>query len=106
MVSPGSFMRLLLTAKLQGFCSLVPSSLRNKLHLHFYRASQEARVIKNPPASSGDVRDVGWIPGLGRSLGEEHGSPLQYSCLESPHGQRSLAGHSPQGLKESGVGHD
>ena len=74
--------------------------------MKYTMSSQVAQVIKNPPASSGDVRDVGWIPGLGRSLGEEHGSPLQYSCLESPHGQRSLAGHSPQGRKESGVGHD
>jgi len=39
--------------------------------------------------------DLGSIPGLGRSPGEGHGNPLQYSCLESPHGQRSLAGYSP-----------
>ena len=32
--------------------------------------------------------DLGSIPGLGRSPGEGHGNPLQYSCLESPHGQR------------------
>ena len=36
--------------------------------------------------------DLGSIPGLGRSPGEGHGSPLQYSSLENPHGQRSLAG--------------
>ena len=41
------------------------------------------------------------IPASGRSPGGGHGNPLQYSCLENPHGQRSLAGHSPQGLKES-----
>ena len=41
------------------------------------------------------------IPGLGRSPGEEHGNPLQYSCLENPHAQRSLAGYSPWGRKES-----
>ena len=41
------------------------------------------------------------IPGLGRSLGGEHGNPLQYSCLESPNGQRSLVGYSPWGCKES-----
>ena len=45
--------------------------------------------------------DLGSIPGLGRSPGEEHGNPLQYSCLENPHGQRSLAGCSPWGHKES-----
>ena len=33
--------------------------------------------------------------------GEGNGNPLQYSCLENPHGQRSLAGHSPWGRKES-----
>ena len=70
MVSPGAFMRLLLTAKLQGFCSLVPSSLRHKLHLHFYRASQMALVIKNPPANSGDVRNVGSIPGFDPWVGK------------------------------------
>ena len=32
---------------------------------------------------------------------EGHGNPLQYSCLENPHGQRSLAGYSPWGHKES-----
>ena len=41
------------------------------------------------------------IPGLGRSPGGGHGNPLQDSCVESPHGQRSLAGCSPQGHKES-----
>ena len=41
-------------------------------------------MVKNLPANAGDVRDVGLIPGLGRSLGEGHGSPLQYSCLENP----------------------
>ena len=45
--------------------------------------------------------DLGLIPGLGRSPGEGHGNPLQYSCLENPHGQMSLAGYSPEGLKES-----
>ena len=43
---------------------------------------------------------VGSIPGPGRSPGEENGNPLQYSCLENPHGQRSLAGYCPWGRKE------
>ena len=47
-------------------------------------ASQVALVIKNPPANVGDLRDVSSIPGLGRSLGEKNGYPLQYSCLENP----------------------
>ena len=51
-----------------------------------------------------------WPPGLQENKfvlfraaapGEGHGNPLQYSCLENPHGQRSLAGYSPWGRKES-----
>ena len=41
------------------------------------------------------------IPGLGRSPGGGHGNPLHCSCLENPHGQRSLAGYSPWGCRES-----
>jgi len=41
-------------------------------------------MVKNPPAIAGDIRDVGLIPGSGRSPGGEHGNPLQYSCLENP----------------------
>jgi len=39
--------------------------------------------------------DLGLIPGIGRSPGGANGTPLQYSCLENPHGQRSLVGYSP-----------
>ena len=46
------------------------------------------------------VGDLGSIPGLGRSPGGGHGYPLQYSRLENPHGQKSLAGYSPWGCKE------
>ena len=41
-------------------------------------------VVKNPPANAGDMRHTGLIPGSGRSPGEGHGNPLQYSCLENP----------------------
>ena len=41
------------------------------------------KVVKNPPANAGDTRDVGLIPGLGRSPGEENGNPLHYSGLEN-----------------------
>ena len=55
-------------------------------------ASLVAQMVKNLPAM--------WetqcsIPGLGRSPGGGNGNPFQYSCLENPHGQRSLAGYSP-----------
>ena len=43
-----------------------------------------ALEVKNPPANAEDTRDTGLIPGLGRSPGGGHGSPLQYSCLENP----------------------
>jgi len=42
-----------------------------------------ALVVKNLPANAGDPRDVGSTPGLGRSLAEGHGNPVQYSCLEN-----------------------
>ena len=46
---------------------------------------------KEPTCNAGDQS---LIPGLGRSPGGGHGNPLQYSCLENPHGQRSLVGPS------------
>ena len=51
--------------------------------------------------SACNVGDLGLIYRLERSPGGGHGSPLQYSCLVNPHGQRSLVGYSPQGRKES-----
>ena len=50
--------------------------------------------------SACNARDLDLIPGLGRSPGGGNGNPLQYSCLENPHVQRSLAGYSPWGRKE------
>ena len=51
-------------------------------------ASQVALVVKNLPANAGNIRDMGFVPGLedppGRSPGGEHGNPLQHSCLENP----------------------
>ena len=38
-------------------------------------------MVKNPPASAGDLRDLGLIPGSGRSPGGGHGNPFQYSGL-------------------------
>ena len=51
--------------------------------------------------SACNVESLGSIPGLGRSPGEGHGNPLQYSRLENPHGQRSLAGYSVLGFAKS-----
>ena len=41
-------------------------------------------MVKKLPTDSGDIREAGLIPGQGRSLEEENGKPLQYSCLENP----------------------
>ena len=41
-------------------------------------------MVKDPPANTGDIRDMGLIPGLGRSPGGGHNNPPQYSCLENP----------------------
>ena len=54
-------------------------------------------MIKNLPANSGDKRDTGSIPGLGRPPGGGNGNLLQYSC----YGQGSMMGYSPWGCKES-----
>ena len=50
---------------------------------------------KNPPPNAGNIRDVDLIPGSEKSLGGGQSNPFQYSCLENPHGQRSLVGYSP-----------
>ena len=41
-------------------------------------------MVKNPLANAGDIRDVGLIPGSGRSPGGGYSNPLQNSCLENP----------------------
>ena len=61
-------------------------------------ASQVALVVKKLPASAGDIRDAGSIPGSERS-GGRNDNPFQYSCLEKPHVQRNLVGYSPLGAK-------
>ena len=52
-------------------------------------ASQVVLVIKNLPVNAGDIRDMGWIPGSGRSPGGGHGNPFQYSCLGNPMDRRA-----------------
>ena len=60
-------------------------------------------VVKNPPASAGNVKDAGLIPGSERSPGGRHSNPLQYSCLENPWTEE------PGGLQSIGsqrIGHN
>ena len=88
--------------------SLIPGSGRSPgegidYPLQYSWASLVAQMVKNPTAM--------WETcvcslQLGRSPGGGHGNLLQYSCLENPHGQRSLVGYSPWGCKESNVTSD
>ena len=66
-------------------------------------ASRGALVVKNLPASAGDIRDVGSIPRSGRSPRGAHGNPLQYSCLDNPM-DRGAGG--PQFIGSQRVRHD
>ena len=66
-----------------------------------YGTHAELQLVKNPPPNAGGAREVDSIPGSGRSPGGGNGNPLQSSCSENPLGQRSLAGYSPKGHKES-----
>ena len=54
------------------------------ISLYKNRASQVMLVVKNPPANEGDIKDLGSIPGFGRSPGGGRGNPLQYPSLENP----------------------
>ena len=58
-------------------------------------------MVKNLPAKAGDMEVTGSIPGSGKSPGGGNGNPLQYSCLEKSHGQKSLVGYSPWDHRES-----
>ena len=52
-------------------------------------------MVNNPPANTGDIRDEGLIPGLGRFPGGGYGQPTAVFLPGESHGQRSLAGYSP-----------
>ena len=58
-----------------------------------------ASLVGRGKESACNAEDMGLVPVLGRSPGGGHGHPLQDSCLENLHGQRSLAGYSPGGLR-------
>ena len=60
-----------------------------------------SQVVRNLPANAGDVRDVGSIPGSGRSPGGGHGNPLQYPGLENPMDRGAWRGCSARGHRES-----
>ena len=62
-----------------------------------------ALVVKNSPAGSGDIRDPGSIPGLGRSPGKGNGNPLQDSCLENPMDRGAWQATAHGGHKESDI---
>ena len=68
--------------------------IKESVKRNIENAYQGALVVKNLPDNAEDTGDVGSIPGLGRSLGEGNGYPLQYSRLENPR-ERTLAGYSP-----------
>ena len=59
--------------------------------VYMYMGFPGSSAGKEPTCNAGDP---GWIPGSGRSPGEGIVYPLQYSCLENPHRQRSLVGYS------------
>ena len=83
---------------------------KSAIHIHIsplyiplfaFRSPPDFPGVSHSKESSCNTGDLGSIPGLGRSLQGRHGNPLQYSCLENPHGQRSLVGYSPWGQKKS-----
>ena len=71
----------------------------SKLNVQFFskdflRDFSDGTVVKNPPANAGDARDLGMIPGLGRSPGEGNGNLLPVFLFGKFHGQRTLLGYS------------
>ena len=71
-----------------------------------FKASQVALVVKSPPANAVDKRDLdkrdmGSIPGSGRSPGVGYGNPLQYSCLGKSRGQRGAWRATVHGVAKS-----
>ena len=70
---------------------------KNLNNVHSYLGFLDGSDGKESACNSGDL---GSNPGLGRSPGGGHGNPLQYSCLENPHGQRGLVGYSPWNHEE------
>ena len=57
---------------------------KSRTRLSDFAFTMVALVVKNPPATAGDIKEASSIPGSRRSPGEGHGNPLQYSYLENP----------------------
>ena len=70
----------------------------NTMYGYIYLVVQ---MVKNPPASGGDARDVGSVPSFGGSLREGMGNPHQCSCLENSTDRGSLVVYNPWGHKDS-----
>ena len=65
-------------------CQLMGGSVSlSSLFFGLRHPSIRAFQVNNLPANGGDKRDAGLTPGSGRYPGEEHGNPLQHSCLEN-----------------------
>ena len=70
----------------------------------YFGTAQVTLAVKNPPANTGDLRDPGEIPGLGRSSGVRNSNPLQYFCLRNL--MNRGAWKTIQSMGSQRVGHD
>ena len=77
----------------------------NYTPISWERSFPSGSVVKNPPSNAGGTRDMGSVPGLGRSPGGGHGNPppLQYSCLGNPMDRGAWWATVHGGCKESDV---
>ena len=85
-------------------CQYVHCTYNHLYRIRYYKQSRDDLGFpggSDSKESTCNAGDLGSIPGLGGSPGGRHGYPLQYSCVENPHGLRSLVGYSPWGHKES-----
>ena len=90
-----------LTQTLTVSCLFSPVSRVYLRHFKGFRDFPGGTNGKEPPASAVDLISSRFDPWMGKIPWRRARQPLQYSCLENPHGQRSLAGYSPQGGQES-----
>ena len=86
----------MVTSRKTGWLRMIWLQLLLQL-IYSIMASQVALVVKNTPASAGDLRDLGSIPALGRSPGGGHGNAVQYSCLENSMDSGAWCATSPWG---------